>query len=88
MTIGLSPNPLPPPRKKKASVMKPSCADPRCGRCNRKLKDPESIRRGFGRTCYGKHVKYTEQFCMNLFEGLDDKPPVKKRRRKKREETS
>lgn len=27
-----------------------------CRRCNRKLKDPESIERGFGPICYEKHM--------------------------------
>ena len=26
----------------------------RCGRCDRKLRNPEAIERGFGKTCYKK----------------------------------
>lgn len=50
--------------------------DPRCGRCSRKLKDPESIRNGMGKTCYKKHQLYLEKFCMSLF------PAEKKPKRK------
>lgn len=40
---------------------------PRCGRCNRKLKDPESMSRGMGKVCYRKHQLYLEKFCISLF---------------------
>lgn len=49
----------------------------RCGRCDRKLKDQKSVKIGFGRTCYKKHVAYVEKFYMNLFEEPEKK--VKKK---------
>lgn len=54
---------------------------PRCDRCNRKLKDPDSLARGMGKTCYRKHQNYVEKFCISLFE----EPPktAKISRRKK-----
>jgi len=52
---------------------------PRCGRCNRKLKDPESIAKGMGKTCYRKDQEYTEKFGTSLF---DVPVPVKKPRKK------
>lgn len=51
--------------------------DPRCNRCNRKLKDPESIRAGMGKICYRKHQDYVEKFCVSLFE-----EPAKKAKKK------
>ena len=54
--------------------------DPRCGRCNRKLKDPESIRNGMGKTCYRKHQLYLEKFCISLFPA-EKKPDKKPKRR-------
>jgi len=37
------------------------CLVPRCRRCNRKLKNPESIELGFGSTCYKKIMRSTKQ---------------------------
>ena len=56
---------------------------PRCDRCNRKLKDPESVASGFGKICYRKHQAYVEKFCISLFDA--DKKPKPQRQRKKRE---
>lgn len=56
---------------------------PRCDRCNRKLKDPDSLSRGMGKTCYRKHQAYVEKFCISLFDA--DKKPKPQRQRKKRE---
>ncbi|MHC1760547.1 MAG: DUF6011 domain-containing protein [Negativicutes bacterium] len=50
---------------------------PRCGRCNRKLKDPESITKGMGRTCYRKDQAYTERFGVSLFSEPAKKPKKK-----------
>ncbi|ORX22734.1 hypothetical protein BVF91_09655 [Thermoanaerobacterium sp. PSU-2] len=35
--------------------------DGNCVRCGRKLKDIKSIERGFGKTCYKKYLKETEE---------------------------
>lgn len=32
-----------------------------CKRCHRQLKDPVSKERGFGKTCYKKHLQETPQ---------------------------
>ena len=50
---------------------------PRCDRCNRKLKDPESVERGMGKICYRKHQNDVEKFCISLF----DAPPKKARKK-------
>jgi len=49
----------------------------RCERCNRKLKDRQSIQMGMGKTCYKKTQVYMEKFFISLF------PEVKKANGKK-----
>ena len=45
----------------------------RCRRCNRPLKDAESIRCGMGKKCMERHKEYVEQFCISLFSDIDKK---------------
>jgi hypothetical protein len=47
--------------------MKNFLSDPRCARCNRILKDKESIMFGMGRACRKKHAAYVEKFYISLF---------------------
>lgn len=51
---------------------------PVCRRCNRKLKDTESVERGFGKICYRKYM--AENTMKPLFE-------VKKNESKAKEST-
>lgn len=44
----------------------------RCNRCKRILKDPESIKRGYGRVCWNK-IPETGRFLIEL-QNRDDKP--------------
>lgn len=49
---------------------------PVCRRCNRKLKDIESIERGFGIICYRKYM--AENMAKPLFEVKSDEQKTKK----------
>ena len=71
------PLPPPPPRTAKSVNVAPCAEVPRCNRCNRKLKDRESIARGMGKLCYRKHQAYVEKFCISLF----DAPPKKAKKK-------
>lgn len=47
--------------------MKNFLSDPRCARCNRILKDKNSIMFGMGMACRKKHAAYVEKFYISLF---------------------
>ncbi len=49
---------------------------PVCRRCNRKLKDVESIERGFGIICYRKYM--AENMAKPLFEVRENEQKTKK----------